>query len=219
MDKKKAKPVPRHVQNLLRTNFLDYFTLLSHDTQVEYVDYAIKFVKDYLNRNEGFTTPEQEEFVAKLQEFKVDCAYEARYGIKGRMASEKRREPYRLMRDIEEDYMNCEFLSPAQLYEWSDFKTSKAKYGEGLARFASIILARETAKVKVTGKGKGKLRVIEQIEDGLLEKCSELKETFAHEERSLEKILFEQFMEDERIAHYVAETKAMEGSNPEERDG
>lgn len=218
MDKKKQRKVPKHVENLLLTNFLDYFTVLSHDTQVENIDYAIKFVKEYLKRNEGFTTDEQEEFVTRLQEFKVDCAYEKRYDIQGRINSERRKVPYRLMKDMEEDYLNCEFLSTTQLYEYSDFNSSKSKYGTGLARFASIILARERARVRVTGKGKGKLKVIEQIEDGLLGRCSELKETFAHEERSLKKILLEQCNEDLLNAQAISEEQLFKGLDDGERE-
>lgn len=197
-----AKSVPNHVQNILKTNFLDYFDILSKENQEKYVDYAIEFVQAYLERNKDFTTPEQDEFIYKLQEFKVECAYENRYGINERIRSERRPRIRALMQEVEEDFLNCEFLSQAQLLDGSNFSSVENKYGEGLARFASIILAREEAKVEVTGKGKAKLKIIEQIRHELLKKCSELEATFAHEERSLRTILTAQFALDEAASPY-----------------
>lgn len=194
--------IPCHVDNILKTNFTDYFKLLSRENQERNINYAIKFVRAYLNRNKGFTTSEQDAFLGELIAFKVDLAYETRYKIKERIEMEPKKSIRNLMMRIDEDYEEIDFIDPSEIiYAAKTFNFGKKnKYGEGLARFASIILAREKAKLQLLGdKKSAKFKRIESLRELLSSYISQLSDTFAHEDRALLEILKTQFEEDDVV--------------------
>ncbi len=193
----KELQVPHYIEKLMRTNPTKYLEVVPTKEQALYLDYAIDYLSELLKDKEEWASYDREaKFLQRLQLFKVDLSFENRYGIKKRIKNEKDSSIKELMTEIEEDFMRCEFINDADLLASGLNDKSTSKYGGGIARFASIILSREKARIMVSGEDKINLKYIALIQKDLARKCKAFKETFAHDERELRKLLISQFDED-----------------------
>lgn len=203
------KEIPQYVIRLMKTNPTKYFEIVPPKDQEEYIDYAISTLTKYLKgiNKLGWDSIENQ-CLKRMKIFKVDKTYEHRYGIKERIQRENNPFTRQMMEEIEDDYMRCDFIDGADIAIGMKDK-SKSKYGDGIARFASIILAREMARIRILYKWGGEKEVKKDpnykyiclIRQNLIAKCEEIKETFAHDDRGLQKILNEQFAEDIMADH------------------
>ncbi len=203
-----GKEVPQYVVNLMNTNPTKYFEIVPPKDQEAYIDYAIGFLTKYLRGlNKLSRDCLETQCLKRMKIFKLDRSYEHRYGIKERIKREKNYFTRKLMEEIEDDYMRCDFIDSSDIaLSMSD--KSRSKYGDGIARFASIILAREEARIRIMHQNDRReiekdsdFKYIRLIRERLIVKCKEIRETFAHDDRGLQKILNEQFAEDMMADH------------------
>lgn len=206
--------VPEHIQKILMSEPMRYFTDLEKEAQEKYLDFAIKFVEKRLKAKKCLQIAnnhvireemleEEQDFLNSLIDLNIDFIFENRYGISQRIAKAVNDETKRLMQDIQDNFMDCEFLTEDELLH-GEPENDRSKYGNGLARFASIILSREKLKAKQHGDA-NKLQIIKICKETLKSKMKTLNETFAHEDRELEKMLLNKLNEDAQYLNLLNE--------------